>query len=214
MPAGNGRRMGVIGKRRARWTARLALAGIAAVFLVTGCTRTVEVKNSGFHTAHVSPPPVTVPQLPPGSFDRARAAGERAAAAAARQAGDPARARTEAEAAVADWPADLAAWDELAADCAALKDELCQHYAAFFRAQVDFVEKLPPRVAVLGFASLAANPVGTHSGNYIYDRRTLETALRLASFYDEQDQLRDVRIVPHPVQAATQAKKKRTDATP
>jgi len=206
MPAGKGGRMSVIGYRLVSRAAKLALAGATALFLVSGCTRTAEVKNSAFRTGHVSPPPVTVPRLPPGTFDRARAETERAAATAARQAGDPARARTEVEAALADWPADLAAWDELEADCVALNDDRCRLYAEFFHAKVAFVDTLPPRVAVLGFASLAANPVGTHSGNYIYDRRTLDTALRLASFYDERDKLRDVRLMPHPAPAPAKVK--------
>jgi len=189
------------------------VAIVATVLAVSGCTRTAEVKPSALHATHVSPPPVVVPRLPPGSFDRAKAQEELAAARAARLAGDAGRARAAAEAAVAHWPADLAAWDELAADCAALKDDLCQRYGAFFRAKVDFVATLPPRIAVLGFASLADNPVGTQSGNYIYDRRTLDTALRLASFYDEQDQLRDVRLVPHPT-APPPPKPKRTDTSP
>ena len=178
------------------------IAIMAAVLAVSACTRTTEVKPSRLHSAHVSPDPAVVPRLPPGSFDHAKEQDELAAARAARLAGDAARARAAAEAAIAHWPADLAAWDELSADCAALKDDPCQRYAAFFRAKVEFVATLPPRAAVLGFASLADNPVGTQSGNYVYDRRTLDTALRLASFYDAQDQLRDVRIVPNaaPVQ--------------
>jgi type II secretory pathway pseudopilin PulG len=171
---------------------------LAAILVVAGCNREAEIKRSALHSNHVSPPPVAVPQLPAGSFDQAKAQDEVQAAAAARQAGDSARARSAAEAAVAHWPADLAAWDELTADCTALKDDLCQRYAEFFHAKVDFVDKLPPRIAVLGFASLADNPVGTQSGDYVYDRRTLDTALRLASFYDEQDQLRDVRLAAHP----------------
>jgi type II secretory pathway pseudopilin PulG len=182
----------------------------AAALALAGCERTTEIKAAGVHTSHVSPPSVAVPRLPPGSFDRDKAHDEIAAAAAARQAGDTAHARALAEAAVAHWPADLAAWDELAADCTALKDDLCQRYAAFFRAKVDFVDALPPRIAVLGFASLADNIVGTHSGDYVYDRRTLDTALRLASFYDEQDQLRDVRLTPVPYQAPPKPKRSAT----
>ncbi len=184
----------MIGAWSGRWAVVLAVA-----LAVAGCTRTAEIKSKlqVSPSNHVSPPPVAVPRLAAGSFDRARAESELAAAAAARQAGDVPRARSEAEAATAHWPAELAAWDELAADCTLLKDDPCQRYAAFFRAKVEFVDTLPPRIAVLGFASLADNAVGTRSGNYVYDRRTLDTALRLASFYDEQDNLRDVRPAPH-----------------
>lgn len=194
---------------RARVAARWAVMTAVALAL-SGCTRAAEIKMVGGHSSHVSPPPVAVPHLPAGSFDRDKAHDETVAAAAARQAGDAGRARALAEAAVAHWPADLAAWDELTADCAALNDEPCRRYAVFFRAKVDFVDTLPPRIAVLGFASLADNTVGTHSGDYVYDRRTLDTALRLASFYDEQDELRDVRLTPTPYQAPPKAKRPAT----
>jgi hypothetical protein len=189
----------------ARWVVMAAVA-----LALAGCARTTEIKTAGIHTSHVSPPPVAVPRLPPGSFDYDKAHEELAAAQAARGANDAAHARALVEAAVAHWPADLAAWDELAADCAALKDDLCQRYAAFFHAKVDFVGTLPPRIAVLGFASLADNTVGTHSGDYVYDRRTLDTALRLASFYDEQDELRGVRLTPVPYQAPPKPKRSET----
>ena len=56
---------------RARTLAWLAV--VASAKAAAGCTRTTEVKPSALHTTHVSPPPVTVPRLPPGSFDRAKA---------------------------------------------------------------------------------------------------------------------------------------------
>jgi hypothetical protein len=165
---------------------------------LTGCDRTREIKGSLFpaSSGHVSPPPVEVPRLPPGTFDAARGQAEREQAAALRRAGNAAEARAHAEQAVALWPADLGAWDELGADCALLNDLACQRYAAFFHAKVEFVSTLPPRVAVLGFASLNAAGPGVKVGDYTYDQKTLDTALRLASFYDEQDQLRGTRIAP------------------
>jgi hypothetical protein len=182
-------------------TCRIGLAFLA-VLAVAGCDRNAETKGALFPASshHISPPPVAVPRLPPGSFDETEATAERAAAASLRTAGDLARARGRAEKAIALWPADLASWDELAADCRALGDLKCEHYAAFFRAKIEFVSTLPPRVAVLGFASLNAAGAGVKVGDYTYDQQTLDTALRLASFYDEQDQLRDVR--PRPKQSA------------
>jgi hypothetical protein len=167
-----------------------------AVAALAGCSRDHESKGSLFPPTanHVSPPPVTVPQMPKGTFDEAAGHGERQAATSSRLAGNPAEARAHAEKAALFWPADLSAWDELAADCGLLKDLACQRYAAFFRAKVEFVATLPPRVAVLGFASLNAAGVVVKVGDYTYDQRTLDTALRLASFYDEQDQLREARI--------------------
>lgn len=178
-------------------TARAALL-VACLIAVTGCDRTAEIKRSPLasSTSHVSPPPVAVPRLPPGTFDQAAAHAEVNAAIAARLAGDGPAARRSAEAAVAHWPADLAAWDELARDCRAVNDESCVGYAIFFHAKVEFTNSLPPRVGVLGFASLAAAKLGDRSGNYVYDQRTFDTALHIASFYDEQDALREARIPP------------------
>ena len=184
------------------WTL-LAIALMGAMAL-GGCNRATETKGSLFPATanHVSPPPVTVPRLPPGSFDAAASRSERAEAASFRSANDVARARAHADRAVMLWPGDVDAWTELAADCAALNDLHCQRYAGFFRAKVEFVSTLPPRIAVLGFASLDASGVGVKVGDYVYDQQTLDTALRLASFYDEQDQLRDAR--PKPSKTAAQ----------
>jgi hypothetical protein len=175
-----------------------ALAGLA------GCTREIEVKrnNLGGATNHVSPPPIPIPRLPPGTFDQARAHGEMLKAAAARLGGDLPGARHAAETAVVDWPADLDNWTELALDCRAAGDIQCALYAEFFRAKIEFVATQPPRVAVLGFATLAQGDVGNHAGDYVYDQRTLDTALRIASFYDERDTMRAVRPVPRPPKPA------------
>jgi hypothetical protein len=181
--------------RSARW----AFALLALVALV-GCDRTIQLKRpAAAPSSHVSPTPPVVARLPPGTFDQQRALSELAKAQAARLAGDPADARKLAEAAVADWPGNAAAWEELGADCRAANDHTCAGYADFFAAKVDFVNAQPPRVAVLGFANLAVGEIGTHTGDYTYDQRTLDTAARLASFYDERDTLSGVRLVPRPV---------------
>jgi hypothetical protein len=183
------------GARSMRKTAVLLAAGLA---VLAGCARNAEIAKSPLaaSSGHVSPPPVAVPRLPPGTFDQAAAQSDVNAAVAARIAGDAVAARRSSEAAIALWPANLAAWDELARDCRAVNDENCVGYAIFFHAKVEFVSNLPPRVGVLGFASLASAKLGDRSGNYVYDQRTFDTALRLASFYDEQDALRESRIPP------------------
>jgi len=179
--------------------AGLAVAVLLAVTLA-GCNREMVVKHIGTGSgSHVSPPPVQIAKMPPGTFDQAREQSELAAAVSARASGDLAKARAGAESAVASWPGDAAAWKELQADCEGAKDPACALYAEFFGAKVEFVDTLPPRAAVLGFATLADSKVGTHSGNYTYDQRTLDTALRLASFYNDQDELAAVRPVPKPV---------------
>ena len=174
---------------------------LLAVAALAGCTRDVELKRTtAKESTHVSPPPVAVPRLPAGSFDQARAHSGQLKAAAARLSGDLPAARHSAETAVADWPDDLDAWAELAADCRGAGDIQCALYADFFHAKIEFVDTLPPRVAVLGFASIAAGSVGTRVGDYVYDRRTLDTALRIASFYDERDVARPAP--PRPVKPA------------
>jgi len=180
--------------RSARWVFAL----LALVALV-GCDRTIQLKRPpAAASSHVSPTPPVVTRLPPGTFDQARALAELAKAQAARLAGDLPGARKLAEAAVADWPGNAAAWEELGADCRAANDQSCAGYAEFFAAKVDFVNAQPPRVAVLGFANLAGGDIGTHTGDYTYDQRTLDTAARLASFYDERDTLSGVRLMPKP----------------
>ncbi|HEY1722664.1 MAG TPA: hypothetical protein VGG27_15575 [Magnetospirillaceae bacterium] len=187
---------------------RMILAVVLATAVLVGCNRAEETKGTLFpsSSSHVSPPPVAVPRLPPGSFDAAQSRAERGEAARLRQANDAAAARGHAEHAAMLWPADLAAWDELKADCTALNDVTCERYADFFHAKIEFVTPLPPRMAVLGFASLNASGLGVKVGDYTYDQQTLDTALRLASFYDEQDQLRDARLKPKPAATPSAAK--------
>jgi len=189
----------VWGTEIARPVGRVLLwVGVAlAATALAGCDRDIELKRPfGQSFNHVSPTPPVVPRLPPGTFDQARAQTERTHAAAARLSGDAAGARKAAEAAAADWPGDPDNWRELAADCRALDDNACALYADFFGAKVDYVNGLPPRAATLGFASLAQGEVGTHTGDYVYDRRTLDTAARLASFYDARDPISAIRIAP------------------
>ena len=178
---------------------RIGLAALVAAALA-GCARNTELKHATLapSSTHVSPPPVAVPRLPPGTFDQGKERADLAAAERARSAGNASAARRADEAAVADWPGDAAAWKALAADCRNAGDESCARYADFFAAKIDFVATLPPRAAVLGFATLATAGEGARSGDYIYDRRTLDTALRLASFYDEQDRMREVRAPTRP----------------
>jgi hypothetical protein len=173
-----------------------ALATLVALALLSGCARELEVKRAFGQSNHVSPTPPVVAKLPPGTFDQQRGQSELLKARETRLAGDAAGARRLAEAAVADWPGDATAWEELGADCRGLGDQVCAGYADFFGAKVDFINAQPPRVGVLGFATLAQGQVGTHTGDYVYDQRTLDTAARLASFYDERDALSPLRMPP------------------
>jgi len=172
----------------------MALLGAAALAILGACARNAEFKRPFSPvSSHVSPPPVQVPQLPPGTFDQAAASAALAAAQADAKGGNAAKARTEAERAVTLWPGDAASWRELAADCRTLGDDSCALYADFFGAKVEFLATQPPRAGVLGFATLATGKVGTRSGDYVYDQKTIDTALRLASFYDQQDTMRAAR---------------------
>lgn len=177
----------------------LAMAPLAAAGLAA-CSHAPPPATKAPSHEHISPPTLVVQDMPPGTFDRDKETAEVAAAKAARAAGDYAGARRSAETAIGHWPADPAAWTELAADCFAASDAACQNYAAFFRAKIDFTNTLPPRAGVLGFANIAESPVGTMSGNYRYDQRTIDTARRLEAFYDEQDPLRGHRPVTKPGQ--------------
>jgi len=193
--ARNGVDVRVLGRKD--WGRKVWVVAMLAPAALLGCNREVELKHpNAVASTHVSPTPPIVPRLPAGTFDEARARGELLKAQAARLSGDSAGARQAAEAAAADWPADAAAWAELAVDCRATGDDLCGRYADFFQAKVDFVNPLPPRVAVLGFATLAGDTVGTHSGDYVYDQRTLDMAARIASFYDQRDAISAIRIAP------------------
>jgi type II secretory pathway pseudopilin PulG len=166
------------------------MAAATSLALLVGCGGGSQPPLAAAPSArHVSPAAVEPPVLPAGSFDQAKERAELAAAQAARQAGDGAQARAQAEAAVAHWPSDLAAWDELQADCQALKDESCRQHAAFFRAKVEFVSGLAPRVAVLGFQTIAEEPPGTRVGGFTYDQATIDTARRLWAFYHSIDPL-------------------------
>ena len=86
---------------------------------------------------------------------------------------------------------------ELQTDCQALNDDPCRHYAAFFRAKIDFVSTLPARAAVLGFQTIAEEPVGRTTGTAItYDQKTVDMARRLWAFYNANDPLKGRRDAP------------------
>ncbi len=167
---------------KARW-----VVGLGALAMLSACADAPPEKLTSIQGRHVSPAAVPAPVLPEGSFDRERARASLAAATAARQAGQLPEARHLAEAAVDAWPADLDSWQALADICQAAGDQTCRHQADFFRAKVDYANTLPTRVAVLGFQTIAEEPVGTAGSAFTYDRKSLETATRLWAFYNVQD---------------------------
>jgi hypothetical protein len=170
----------------------LALATVLA--LLAGCAET-PIKTAQVPTQHrhVSPAAVAAPELPGDSFDQARGRSQLAVAEAARLAGHPAEARQSAEASIDSWPSDSAAWTELETECRTLKDEPCQNRAGFFLAKIDYLKDLPARAAVLGFQTIAEEPLGTKSGDVVYDQKTIDLARRLWSFYDTQDPMKAMR---------------------
>ncbi len=186
----------------------------AALGLTTACAGQATMKKTAQHS-RVSPTPELIPETAPGIFDRAAEQAELAAALAARTSGDAARAKTLAESAIGRWPGDPAAWQELAADCTALKDTQCGLYAGFFGDKVAFVNRMPPRVAVLGFQNVAEQPAGTSTGSYKHDQLTIDTARRLQAFYNFRDPLAGKRWLPpaNPDQAAPDQSDSRTSET-
>jgi hypothetical protein len=129
--------------------------------------------------------------LPEGSFDKAKAEAALAAAREASSAGRKQDASKQAEAAVAAWPGDPAAWAEWAAACQAADDQSCRQMADFFRAKVDFANTIPTRAAVLGFQTLSEEPPGRGESP-----AKAEMAKRLWAFYDVQDRGKDLRKIP------------------
>ncbi len=176
---------------KGRW-----VAGLGVVAMLSACADAPPPKVAAASGRHVSPASVPAPVLPEGSFDRDRAKQALTAALAARQAGQLPEARRLAEAAVDAWPADLDAWAALADICQAADDQNCRRQADFFKAKVDYANTLPARSAVLGFQTIAEEPVGTAGSAITYDRKSLDTASRLWAFYNVQDLRQDGRQVP------------------
>jgi hypothetical protein len=172
------------------------VAAISVLVLLAGCVGPQEEARAPREHRHASPAPVEAPTLPPGSFDRAKAAAELTQARAARDEGDPAAARRAAEAAVDHWPGNPAAWVELQTDCQVLNDTTCENQAAFFRAKVEFVSTLPARAAQLGFQNIAEEEPGTVVGNITLDQASLDKARRLWAFYATQDPMTAKLEVP------------------
>jgi hypothetical protein len=175
------------------WKER-GVAALSAVAMLSACADTPPPVAAA--SRHVSPAAVPAPVLPGGSFDRDHAKESLSAALAARQAGQLPEARRLAEAAVEAWPADLDAWAALADICQASGDQSCRRQADFFKAKVEYANTLPARAAVLGFQTIAEEPVGTTGSAITYDRKSLDTATRIWAFYDAQDTHRDGREMP------------------
>ncbi|MDR3440715.1 hypothetical protein [Telmatospirillum sp.] len=167
------------------------MAVVGALALLAGCADAPPAKVAQTAGRHVSPPAVPAPQLPDDSFDRTRAAAALGAARDAERDGQTADARSKALEAIAAWPGDPAAWQELAALCQAASDKTCQNRAEFFRAKVEFANALPIRAAVLGFQTIAEEPQGGRP-----DPVKTEAARRLWAFYNVQDTRKDQRDAP------------------
>ena len=159
---------------------RKTMTALTALALLGGCAETLPARVKAAHH-RVSPPAVAPPPMAADAFDHARERQDLAAATAARAA---------AETAVAAWPVDIAAWEELEADCQALGDHSCQQYAAFFRAKLEYTSNLPVRVATLGFQTIAETPVGTRVDSMVYDQATIDMAQRLWTFCYRVDTVR------------------------
>lgn len=169
----------------------------AALSLLSACSDEGTVRAMRV-SKRVSPAAVPAPQYAAGSFDQNRAKGELSAAQQALAANDAASARAQVEAAINHWPADPEAWTVLGQACQSLGDVDCTKRAAFFKDKVEYVNPLPARVAVLGFQSLAEEPLGTVNSGVVYDKPLLDTAQRMWAFYNTQDPVVMERENPPP----------------
>lgn len=159
----------------------MKLAPFAILVLLAACAETpAPAPQAASHHGHQSPEAVPAPPPPPGGFDRAKAAALVGEAARQRQAGQLAEARQSAARAIDLWPADQAAWNELALAC---QDDACARYAAFFSAKLEFTQGLPDRAAALGFQNIAEEDVGTKAGSFTYDQAAIDMGRRLWAFY-------------------------------
>jgi len=169
------------------WCKRAVTLATALAFLTACADSPDDTKKPRRESKRQSPMAVPAPVMPAGTFDRAKEQAELSAARSARAAGDNTRARALADAAIAHWPGDEAAWDEYKADCQALNDDPGVHYASFFHDKIDYVNPLPPRAAVLGFQNIAEEEVGTSDAGYTYDQRSIDMGRRLWAFYNTVD---------------------------
>jgi type II secretory pathway pseudopilin PulG len=169
------------------WCKR-AVTLATALALLAACADTPdETKKPRRESKRQSPIAVPAPVMPAGTFDRAKEQAELSAARSARAAGDNARASALATAAIAHWPGDNAAWEEYQTNAQALNDDSGVHYATFFRDKIDYVNPLPPRVAVLGFQNIAEQKAGSTESGYTYDQRSIDMGRRMWAFYNTVD---------------------------
>jgi len=187
---------------------RTVSVAVAAAALLTACASSSdddEVKAKPSRTSsstsrhHESPAPTPVEQLPAGSFDQAKARAELAQAQALRQGGDDASARAYAEAAADHWPALQEAWAELQAACHAQGDKVCERDAQMMHDKIAFVATQPPRMAMLGFQTMADQPPpkpGKKEDGL--DAWTVAKARRAAAFYNVADPVAALRNAPLP----------------
>jgi hypothetical protein len=178
-------------------SAKRWVIGLSAAAILSACADAPPEKVANTNPRrHESPLSIPAPILPEGSFDRDRGQAALIAARANRQAGQLPEARQQAEASINAWPADPDAWQTLADICLAIGDQTCRHQADFFRAKVDYANTLPTRAAVLGFQTIAEEPVGATGTGITYDRKSLDAATRLWAFYDAQDTRKNSRDAP------------------
>ena len=158
----------------------MKFALVAALALLTAACADTPAPKTASHRGHVSPEAVPAPPPPPGGFDLAKATALVDEARAQRQAGHLVEAGQAAQRAIDLWPAQTAAWTELAASCG---DQRCAAYAAFFLAKLDFAQGLPDRALALGFQNIVEDDVGTQAGSFTYDQAAIDMARRLWAFY-------------------------------
>lgn len=175
-----------------------------ALLLLAACAQQDNAPRSEplLHSDRVSPEPIEAARMPPGTFDETLSASEREQARAALARGERDEARRWIGQALEHWPVQPDNWTELAAICAAQKDQSCLGYATFFQDKLSFVQDLPARVAMLGFQNIRTEePAGGAAKNGTdggpgsltpgrsegYDPATRAMAYRLEAFYNAQD---------------------------
>ena len=167
-----------------------------AMALLSACADNPQIAAKQKNHKHVSPAAVPAPILPAGSFDLTKEKSELERAHAALANGDAAQARVLAEAAIDHWPGDGDGWDILLAASQAQNDDQTRRYATFFRSKIDYVNPLPPRVAVLGFQNIAEEKPGVTEGGYTFDAKTIAMARRMQAFYNTLDPINAQRDAP------------------
>ena len=137
-------------------------------------------------------PPAPPPAPAAYNLTAAKQKAELAQSAAARA--DWQQTRTQAEAALVDWPGLVPAWKLRAQACSALKDSVCAASATRFSAHLEEMNGQLPRALSLGLRHMAqAERPGSNSDMTDEDRAT---ARKLAAFYDTQDRLKPLRDAP------------------